>query len=596
MATLPLSGTDIRLLSGVPFFSDYKHTRYFTSKSQQEGYFLSKPLIHKVDKANYQRLDGHYYINVFEHVDNLRNVNYLMFKNSDYSSKWFYCFIENIEYVNNKNTKIKFKLDVFQTWFLDSTFKPSFIVREHCPLWNADGTPYLNTVDEGLNYGSEYENVYSYHYKPNKGLKWLVIVAMKAMDGDKKVQASVIGTPQPLTYYLIPFQNDDRAFVVRLPDTPSGDALPITSPTEVLDQLYKDEKAVNNLVSLYVTDYIGVPITYTEGNGTTPDIVTFPNNTDRFEFEHVSISDPVACIKVKKIESFDYLSAKINDDKYEGLTKSKESKLLMYPYTTLTIDDFKGSRNDYKLEYINDNILELQIKGSLGSSNKTSYGILSYNDGGNTERENISNEWALINDNPNDVPILNDYLAAFLQGNRNSINNQKSSIIFNGVINGIGTAVNAGVSAGTGNYLGAASSAMSLTQGAGNTVLELQAIQAKQQDIGNKPPQLAKMGGNTSYDVGNGYDGVFIIKKQIKSEYRIKLENFFNMYGYKLNEVKIPNFKTRRYWNYVQTKSCVISANLNNNDLQELRDIFDNGITLWHTDDIGNYSLDNEVI
>jgi hypothetical protein len=39
-----------------------------------------------------------------------------------------------------------------------------------------------------------------------------------------------------------------------------------------------------------------------------------------------------------------------------------------------------------------------------------------------------------------------------------------------------------------------------------------------------------------------------------------------------------------------------IQGNFNNEDLNELKAIFDNGITLWHTDDIGNYSLDNGVI
>ena len=110
------------------------------------------------------------------------------------------------------------------------------------------------------------------------------------------------------------------------------------------------------------------------------------------------------------------------------------------------------------------------------------------------------------------------------------------------------------------------------------------------------PPQIAKMGANTSFDFGTGRHGLYIIKKQIKPEYQKVLEDFFNLYGYKVNEVKIPNFKTRTYWNYVQTADCNIIASLNNEDVQELKDIFNSGITLWHTDDIGNYLLDNEVI
>jgi hypothetical protein len=40
----------------------------------------------------------------------------------------------------------------------------------------------------------------------------------------------------------------------------------------------------------------------------------------------------------------------------------------------------------------------------------------------------------------------------------------------------------------------------------------------------------------------------------------------------------------------------VIQASINNEDLEELKAVFDNGITLWHVEDIGNYTLSNGVI
>jgi hypothetical protein len=43
MATVPLSGTNIRLLTGVPFSNDYKNTRWFDTREAQTSYFLAKP-------------------------------------------------------------------------------------------------------------------------------------------------------------------------------------------------------------------------------------------------------------------------------------------------------------------------------------------------------------------------------------------------------------------------------------------------------------------------------------------------------------------------------------------------------------------------
>src|SRR6185312_11723432 len=157
MATVPLSGTNIRLLSGVPFSNDYKNTRWFDTKSEQTNYFTSKPLKHSMTEANFQRIEGFNFIAVNKSIDDLWGTNYIMFQNSQYNAKWFYGFVTKLEYVQKNRTNVHFQIDVFQTWKFEMNFKPSFVIREHCPLWNKDGSPIINTVDEGLNYGSEYD-------------------------------------------------------------------------------------------------------------------------------------------------------------------------------------------------------------------------------------------------------------------------------------------------------------------------------------------------------------------------------------------------------------------------------------------------------
>ena len=127
----------------------------------------------------------------------------------------------------------------------------------------------------------------------------------------------------------------------------------------------------------------------------------------------------------------------------------------------------------------------------------------------------------------------------------------------------------------------------------GNAVLQLQSINAQIKDISNVPPSIAKMGGNIAFPIMEMNTMVSHCLKQIKPEYQKKLSDFWHAYGYKVNELKVPNFHTRNSWNYVQTLNCRILADLNNEDLAELKAIFDNGITLWHTDDIGNYDLLN---
>jgi hypothetical protein len=133
-------------------------------------------------------------------------------------------------------------------------------------------------------------------------------------------------------------------------------------------------------------------------------------------------------------------------------------------------------------------------------------------------------------------------------------------------------------------------------QTAGNSIFELQAITAKIKDIDNVPPQLSKMGGNTYFDYGNGLTGVWVIKKEITDEYRKKLSDFFKMYGYKVNELKVPNLHTREHFNYVQTAGANLTGNIPNRDLDRLKNIFDNGITLWHGDYVLDYSKANSEL
>lgn len=122
----------IKLCSGVPIDSSYKDTIYFASRSAQKSYFDSK-VSKTMDKASFQRISGQQgVVRMSASAESIYNCNYMMFQNTNYSTKWFYAFITNIEYVNDKVSNVYFTVDVMQTWFLfDCTLKESFVEREH---------------------------------------------------------------------------------------------------------------------------------------------------------------------------------------------------------------------------------------------------------------------------------------------------------------------------------------------------------------------------------------------------------------------------------------------------------------------------------
>ena len=105
----------------------FSATQSLTAKQVQYNYFQSLPKL-EIDRITYQRKDS--VIRYPAHIDTLLEYNYCMYQNKNYSNKWFYAYIINMEYVNDSMTNIYIKTDVWQSWQFDLTFKDSFIERE----------------------------------------------------------------------------------------------------------------------------------------------------------------------------------------------------------------------------------------------------------------------------------------------------------------------------------------------------------------------------------------------------------------------------------------------------------------------------------
>ena len=74
------------------------------------------------------------------------------------------------------------------------------------------------------------------------------------------------------------------------------------------------------------------------------------------------------------------------------------------------------------------------------------------------------------------------------------------------------------------------------------------------------------------------------------------IDDFLDLYGYAINEWgKISSWKdTRSKWNYLQTVDCNIKVNAPAPEAASIRDMFNTGVTIWHSiSDFGDYSLNN---
>ena len=95
----------------------------------------------------------------------------------------------------------------------------------------------------------------------------------------------------------------------------------------------------------------------------------------------------------------------------------------------------------------------------------------------------------------------------------------------------------------------------------------------------------------------SGKNGFYFYKMSIKAEMARKIDKYFSMFGYKINETKIPNLTGRTNWNYVKTIGANIEGYLPQKALEEIKQLFNNGITLWHNPNTFlDYSQTNTII
>lgn len=150
---------------------------------------------------------------------------------------------------------------------------------------------------------------------------------------------------------------------------------------------------------------------------------------------------------------------------------------------------------------------------------------------------------------------------------------------------GLGSAALGVASAATGNPVGAIMGATGFAQAVNSTVV------ASTQTNHNNGSQTS----NLMYAF-NALD-FYMAETCITKQYAMAIDEYFTMYGYATERVKVPNISSRPHFNYTKTKDCIITGKIPADDLKKICKIFDNGITFWkNADEVGDYTLNNSPV
>lgn len=181
-------------------------------------------------------------------------------------------------------------------------------------------------------------------------------------------------------------------------------------------------------------------------------------------------------------------------------------------------------------------------------------------------------------------PLTNwskDNYADWLLTNSASLNTQKAYGEGIGNIGLMGLVLSAVgvVASGGAGILGLVGSG--LTTASGYRQLE-QAI-ALDTDHKKIPDSAVGLASAGDINFTNKKTGFFFYHYSVKEEFAKMIDNYFDMFGYKVNSLEIPELSTRVNWNYLK----IIDPNIEGNnipekDINKYKQMLTSGITFWH--------------
>ena len=491
----------------------------------------------------------------FSYEDALK-CNYMAFQNPNYSNKWFFAFIDDVEYDNDGTARIRYTIDEFSTWFDYWNPEPCFVEREHVN----DDTIGLHTLPEGLECGEYVINVTG-DVETALDTTMLICIGTSWLPDNTPMY-----TPNRMygdvfsgvSYLLFKFTESASKFV----------------------QAMADLGHVNDIVNIFMIPLVIANVSYSDG-WTTADLGNQTNINFRVLPNTPNISGTSDFVIQIRNDITLGLPSTLN-----GYTP-KNNKLFTYPYSALTITNNCGTQAEYRYEdFINNTpIFSLIAVPSPSCScwlfpnnyKKSSSGKAGYN-------------WGL--------PI-----GKYPQGSWRG--DQYTNWMTQNGVNLFGLRIDAPTAQaikGSAQALvgGATKQYGSVFEGFGNM---LGAVQ----EMYHASMIPSTIGGQVnSGDVTYAYNKMSptYYKMSIKAEYAQIADEFFSRFGYKINRVKLPNQIGRTYWNYVKigaTESIGYSTNTNRSvpaaSMEIINTIYRNGTTIWHNHaNIGNYALNNTIV
>lgn len=540
------------------------------------------------------------------YAPSIKYANYGMFDNPD--DRRYYFDIRGVEYVNENVTRVHFSVDLLATYMFDYARTSQRVLREHV---NDDsvganiqpepvGTGEL-TVDWQTRTSSSQDGMGQSSYNFDLREPCIFIFAGDQSDGNKVYAGVLDGTVEGACCWAAPLaiQENGEYFTGGF--------------TDWLWSMNRNNKAE----SIVAMTNFPLALANIPQSGLYEVTPLFGDSGEHFTTKRISFH-------VHDIPTT-----------VDGYTP-RNNKLLTYPYCFMRATNYKGQYRDYRYEFFGPaaeySAPAFQIKGSPDPAGDIWAIPINYN-GAAAENPEFAITMGGI---PQVSWPFNSY-ENWLAGNAGSLamNMLSAATMF---IPGIGAIRTAGVASKLAGAVSSAtrsavtragsrslfdpavtaagaSVASDLTGYAGMTRLAGQAM------LGSGAAQLANTA-STLYDQSNvpdavrgqatsaatagvGAYGFSFLGMCVREDFAKSIDDFFQVYGYAVNENKVPNETGRKNYNFVQTENAAFRANSNAlntmgvpaSAMAAINAMYDEGIWFWHDPaTAGDFTDDNPIV
>ena len=569
--------SEVYILKNVPLEPSFDHTIWFDSPEQQATAFTTYALAFYFNKVSYQRYPRPY-ITLDKTADDLFDCNYMMFRNTAYGTKWFYAFITQIEYISNTTSRIYYTIDPMQTYLFDVNVGECWVEREHA-MTDAIGD---NLIPESFELG---EYVYDSDYFPNLFLKANYVICIlatwKAVYEDNKwiiKDASTGGVGGVDSGIYTGLTKNICEYDLANPKACTEKA------NAIIEAATKANKADGIVsITMYPKFFMNWSITGDLATGLVPHTVdSIPAFTGTF-------------------------------DGY----KPKNNKLYTAPFCGVYVDNLQGNAANYAYEYFENRKPKFNIVGVVNGNLECASIPLNYKGLPSNFQESL-----IMGGFPQcawNVDTFKAWIAqnkyAIAAGVANTaINTVKQAALaatgvgIAGDVAGMSAAMSGAGSAQTiqavGQYANAYQNAQNVSYNTQEDVLNKTSNLVAQVKTASTQPNHARGQQSSSVFCAMGYQGFHYMPYRIQGQFAKIVDDFFSMYGYKTNRLKVPNRNGRKAWNYVKTCGCNLTGSAPADVTASLVQIYDKGISFWRCIDlsagnpftrVGDYSLDNSL-